>query len=653
MKRFPTDGWRAGGRLVPAAVLAVGAMLSACTASEESDSTAPPGNSGGTSYSVSVTVTTAMLGGESFVFSLGSQQVTVSAANSATAFAQALSAGSSYTVNQVSGPRTCTLSANRAGTISANVDVTAACGTAAATTPLTGRIFGPAGAQATLQNNGGDNVTATVAANFPYNFSEFTFPTQLVSGAAYNVTVAGTSANQTCRVYMGAAGTVPVASGALRVGCERTFDKVTRNDNDTAFGTFFDSQSAVVGGANGAVGNTSVGYGEGRFVAFVSYAAMGGSTGARRQVFLRDRFDGKLYLVSATAAGVEGNGDSWNPAISADGLTVVFESSSTNLVANDTNGVSDIFLWSALSQNGVQRVSVGSGGVEANAASVKPTISGSGNVIAFESGASNLTAGVAGTSTVNVIRRDLASGTNTLISKNASGVAVGGSWPSLSEDGNRMAFHSYALVLPGDANGLWDVFVHDHAAGTTQRVSLTSAGGERNQGNESASRVVAPVISGDGRWVAYATTSTNLVPIAGNGLQQVYVVDTQTGAVSRASVNSAGTQGDAGSPLAQGERLALSYNGEWVAFTSSSNNLGVPTTTTGLGNVFMHNRVTGETRAVTSNLSIGSVGGPVSMSRSASYVVFGASTTLDPLYSGSGLFAKFTDLANAFFWLTN
>jgi Tol biopolymer transport system component len=349
-------------------------------------------------------------------------------------------------------------------------------------------------------------------------------------------------------------------------------------------------------------------------------------------------------LISADKTGVQGDGDSFAPAISEDGLTVAFESYATNLVTGDANGVRDVFVWQALTQNGVTRVSVGPGGIEADSESYEPTLSADGKVIAFSSGASNLTPGVSGTSTINVFRRDLAASTNVLLSADSGGAGVGGGRPAISNDGKRVAFYSYSdAIAAGDANALWDIFVYDHTAGTRARVSLTSTGGERNQGTESSSRVVAPAISGDGRYVAYATTATNVVPGDTNGAQDVFLVDTTTATVVRASVATGGAQGDADSPVGQGERPALSRDGTWVAFTTSATNLGA-----GAGNVVMHDRTSGATRAVSNQKS--SVGAP-SMSYGAAYVAFGAGTPLDARFASTGMFAAYTSVGRAWQWV--
>lgn len=652
----------------PAVLLRLGALatllaLAACGGGADAPGAAPTPSPSPSpspapaSYTVSVTVTSTVAGGESFSFGLGGQTVVVTASGVAAAFGSALPAGSSYTVNQLSGPRACTLSSNRTGTLGANVSVSASCGAPAAAAPLGGRLYGPQGAQALLRNNGGDDLTATVAASpgtaGPYNVSDFSFATALPDGAAYAVTVAGASANQTCQPYLNATGTMPVAAGALRVGCEFTFDHVSRSANDATLGTYYESTAPVLGGANVAIGKTGTGYGEGRFVAFVSTAPITGTGGGYRQIYWRDRFTNDVYLVSANAAGAAGNDNSFAPAISADGLMVAFESYATNLDGSDTNGVRDVYLWSAMNPTaGAQRVSVGPAGEQADGESYAPTLSGDGSVIAFSSRATNLAAGVAGTGTTNIIRRDLAARSNALISKNGAGTAVGGDHASLSEDGQRLAFWSYALTLPGDTNGLWDIFVHDQSTGTVKRVSLAAGGGERNQGDDSTSRVVAPVISGNGRFVAYATTSTNVVAGDTNGLQDVFVVDVDSGAVVRASTATGGAEGNAASPIGQGERLAISYDGRWVAFTSTATNLGTATTTTGIGNAFLHDMLTGETRGLSDQLSSGSVG-PAAMSRDGGYVVFGAASSLDPRFASSGLFVRFTGKARAFFWIVD
>ena len=599
---------------------------------------------------ISVMLVSDMGEGEQFRFVLGSQAVIVDGKGIPASFGAGVQSGSAYAVSQTDGPRSCSASANRTGWVGfRDIVVTMDCGRPPSKSFLAGQLHAPVGSNVTLQLNGANDLSLTMPAfqgsADPYNLQPFSFATALPDGVPYQVSIKVAPQGQLCAVYKGSTGTMPVALGGLRVGCEWRDDLVSRSTDSLVRGTYFESRELVMGGAASPVGRTPDGYGEGRFVAFVSSAiGLGGASGANRQIFWRDRLTGETVLVSASVAGVHGNGDSFAPAISSDGLTVAFESYATNLVGNDTNGVRDVFLWSANNrQLGAQRASVGVNGVEGNSESFEPTLSGDGRRVAFSSGASNLTGGVSGNATINVVLRDLTSGINMLVSADARGLGVGGSRAVLSEDGNRLAFYSYSSQLvSGDVNDLWDVFVYDVATAAKRRVSLTPAGGERNQGNESASRLVSPALSGNGRFVAFATTATNMASADTNGMQDIYVADLQTGSVQHASAGIGGIAASGDSPVGQGDRIAISYDGQWVAYTTLATNLGVQT-----GQVVLRNLQTGETRAM------GAAGGAsayVTLSRDAAYVGFGHDAPVDPRFNGSGLFVECTGAGRAWWW---
>jgi hypothetical protein len=594
---------------------------------------------------VRVQVSSALAGGESFQFSLGSQSATVTQSATPVAFGSPLAEGSSYTVNQTAGPRTCTFGANRSGSIgAADVLVTADCGTAVALVPLSGELRAPVGSQATLRNNGGDDLALTVTLSpgnvDAYEVKPFTFATQLPTGGSYAVTVATPPAGQTCSVYKGPTGTVPLAAGALKVGCEWNFDHVSRSTDNSVRGTRFESWKPSIGGDSA--------YGEGRFVAFAS-SATGLSPNGQRQVFWRDSLTGVTRLISADASGNAGNASSDRPAISADGLTVVFESAASNLVAGDGNGVRDVFRWSAAGgsiASSVTRVSLTSAGGEANGASHTARVSADGRVVAFTTEAPNLVGGVSG---ANVIRRDVVAGTNTVVSANGSGVAVGGTRASISADGNRIAFWSYAAdITAGDSNGLWDIFVYQHDNNSRRRISLRADGGERNQGTDSISGIQQPVISGNGRFVVYPTSSSNVVAGDTNAAIDLFLVDLDgTEATRRVNVSSAGAQANADSGTGSyWDYVALSHDATWIAFASRATNLGT-TVASGL-NLFLHNRGTGQTRAITDSTADVD---EVSISLNAAYLAFGAGTPLDGRFASTGLFAHFTGIGRAWWWV--
>src|SRR3954451_1628681 len=199
--------------------------------------------------------------------------------------------------------------------------------------------------------------------------------------------------------------------------------------------------------------------------------------------------------VSLAASGAQGNGHSLAAAVSADGRYVAFYSSATNLVPGDTNKARDVFVRDTKAGM-TTRISVAAAGTEADGNSFEPAISADGRYVAFHSDASNLVPGDTNGAD-DVFVKDRQTGATTRVSVNTAGAeADGGSYtPAMSADGRLVAFLSDATnIVPGDTNQARDVFVHDVATGTTFRVSVNTAG-DQAQGGPSAS----PEISADGR----------------------------------------------------------------------------------------------------------------------------------------------------------
>jgi cysteine-rich repeat protein len=152
-------------------------------------------------------------------------------------------------------------------------------------------------------------------------------------------------------------------------------------------------------------------------------------------------------------------------------------------------------------------------------------------------------------------------------------------------DGTLVAFESLSTnLVPGDGNGVGDVFVRDLGAGVTTRVSVASDGTEAN------ARSTRPVVSPDGRWVAFESTASNLVAGDSNGASDVFVHDRMTATTVRASVGTGGTQGSGASFAAM-----LSADGRFVLFESDAPDL-VPDDTNATRDVFLHDLATGTTR---------------------------------------------------------
>jgi Tol biopolymer transport system component len=261
---------------------------------------------------------------------------------------------------------------------------------------------------------------------------------------------------------------------------------------------------------------------DGRFVAFESFASnlVEGDANGKKDIFVHDRKTGTTTRVSVDSDGVQGDGDSYSPAISANGQFVAFVSSATNLVAGDTNGSDDVFVHER--RTGITtRVSVDSVGFQANGFSVSPSISANGRFIAFASLATNLVGGDTNGSQ-DIFVHDLATRATTRVSVDSLGAQAAGASqsPAISGNGRFVAFSSPATdLVAGDTNGREDVFVHDRTKGTTTRVSVDSAG---TQADFSSG---FPSMSNSGRFVAFDSTATNLVEDDTKGQQDIFVHD--------------------------------------------------------------------------------------------------------------------------------
>ena len=240
----------------------------------------------------------------------------------------------------------------------------------------------------------------------------------------------------------------------------------------------------------------------------------------------------------------------------------------------------------------ITRVSVDSAGVEGNQASGGPgevvAISADGRYVAFSSDASNLVAGDSNGRT-DVFLHDTQTGTTTRVSVDSAG-GEGNQVsiaPSISADGRYIAFMSAAdNLVAGDSNVGWDVFLHDTQTGATTRISVDSAGGEGNGDS------MLPSISADGRFIAFMSVATNLVGGDTNGFTDIFLHDTQTGATTRVSVDAAGVESNDHS-----NRPALNEDGRYIAFTSEATNL-VAGDGNGRTDIFLHDTQTGATTRV-------------------------------------------------------
>jgi Tol biopolymer transport system component len=305
---------------------------------------------------------------------------------------------------------------------------------------------------------------------------------------------------------------------------------------------------------------------------------------------------GPTTRVSVNSAGVQADGFSGNiPSISADGRFVAFQSDATNLVPGDDNGVPDVFVHDRKTGT-TERVSVSSSGAQANSVtglgSVLPAISANGRFVAFVSDADNLLAGVTNYNfAYHVFVHDRKTGTTELVSVDSAGGEAGTfccpglARPAISANGKLVAFVSRSPNLVADRS-TFHVFVHDRSTGITTPVSVDSAGAPANFFGHS----FAPSMSANGRFVAFESDATNFVAGDDNGVTDIFVHDRITGTTTRVSVGQPDTQGIPVQGDGASRRPSISANGRFVAFDSEAPNLVVGDTN-GASDVFVHDRI--------------------------------------------------------------
>ncbi|CUH76283.1 putative Ig domain-containing protein [Tropicibacter naphthalenivorans] len=324
---------------------------------------------------------------------------------------------------------------------------------------------------------------------------------------------------------------------------------------------------------------------DGRYVVF--YASGGpysdGFNGYT-SVYVRDIQTETTVRASIAHDGAVAFGWSGHPTISDDGRYIVFSSVASNLVPDDTNGAPDYFVTD-LSAGTIERFQPAGVGVEPNASSSGAVISGDGRFVVFDSVASNLVQGDTN-NTADVFVHDLQTGVTDLVSRTNDGTIADGvsDDAAISADGRFVAFRSRASnLLGGDTNGEWNIFLRDRELGTT---TLINVGNDGALANDSSFGLA---LSDDGRFVAFRSFASNLVAGDTNAVSDVFVRDLVENTTVRVSVASDGTQGDAPS-----YEPVLSADGRFVAFTSRASNL-VEGDTNGFTDVFVHDLLTGET----------------------------------------------------------
>ena len=393
-------------------------------------------------------------------------------------------------------------------------------------------------------------------------------------------------------------------------------------------------------GISGAGSSFNPGFSaNGRFLTFISHAnnlVTHDNLEPYLDVFVRDLVTGKLTLVSVNTTGNGGgNGNSSFSTISSNGQFVAFESTASNLVPNDTNGVSDIFIRDLVSETTTLASSALPG------SSSTPLISSDGHWVVFESPFNNSQAIYAYDRLSNTMQ--LVSGSNALAATS----------PTISSDARIIAYISSSIFVSTNI----DILVRDVAAGVTVWASTNVAGFLPVATN--VYQCSHPVLSGNGRFIAFQVTTTNSAAsqlfrhdlqtqattlittnmprnawpqlsddgrfLAHENAMNVYLWDSQTGSNTVVNLNLAGTapgNAPAHSP-------SLTSSDDTVVFVSGANDLAANTAnvTTNNYQVFVRDMVAGVTRLASVNRDgVGSIGnlelGQPTVTADGSWVAF-------------------------------
>lgn len=311
---------------------------------------------------------------------------------------------------------------------------------------------------------------------------------------------------------------------------------------------------------------------DGRYVSFISYATNLVPHDTNRHdyvddgldVFLYDRTTALLKRVSLDWKGeqIDANNVGF---ITPDAAYVLFVSQGYEVVQGDNNSGRKSALYKRNLQTGaIERITKGVSGEFPNATVVGPSASYDGRYIVYVADASNLIADDTNGER-DVFLYDSVTRQTQLISKPVGGGQSNG-WSSravISADGRYIAFHSFATnLVPGDTNGQADAFVYDRLSGQLEIVSRSSSGLLSNGESKE------PGICGNGRYVIFTSEATNLVSLPHNGERQIYVRDRQLGETFLATENVSG-----GMSNGRGHRGTLSADCKMVGISTEASDI--------------------------------------------------------------------------------
>ena len=319
---------------------------------------------------------------------------------------------------------------------------------------------------------------------------------------------------------------------------------------------------------------------DGRYILFTSSSSkiIGGDDNGHSDVFLWDRVDRVYAVPSAPSTEEFGNGPSLGRDLSPDGRWVVFSSAASNLVPLDDNGAWDVFVWDRITGT-TERISMGPGDQQRNPVpGPHAHISADGRFVSFHSQSNQLAPGDAD-ETFDIYLVDRHNQSLSVVSRSPTHGAADGNSFVLGMSDDARFFSSYASasdLVPGDSNGLTDVFLFDHEHGTALRANVSQKGSQADGESNTAS------LSGDGRYLTFASAAASLVPEHPSTTADSFLYDAQRGVLTRLSEDAQHGPGNGPSDVAQ-----LSASGRCFVFSSFASNLTLSSEDDGVADLFI------------------------------------------------------------------
>ncbi len=311
--------------------------------------------------------------------------------------------------------------------------------------------------------------------------------------------------------------------------------------------------------------------------------------------FLYDTESGKTELISKASDGIQADNESYFAAISNDGQSIVFSSAASNLVNNDTNNAADVFLRQRKSGQ-TTRLSVSSTGEQGDAGVSNGIvdISGDGRFVVFSSYSNNLVTG--DSNSEDIFLHDVKTNVTTRVSQpvRETGFDGGSKHPAISNDGRYIVFYSASSKLvAGDADDLnTDIFVYDRV--NKKNIKIT---------NNADGSSIMPGISASGRFVVFVSKASNLVENDSNGTWDTFVYDLQTGKTSRVNVSPQNLQSTGDSMLLMA-RPSISADGRFIGFESGAKDLTADDSDSAYTDVFLRDTLLNKQKSADIRLTV-------------------------------------------------